>query len=615
MKSLLRKSILPLLFTPLLLTSCESGQSPYNEVKQAEEVPSDAADAELDEGEVWYPTVIESSPYGYVTPGAASAKAGAPITYVVTSYEPEYIPAGLEVNGEVFDLDENYSVSTTMAEGGLTVKPLFKADFSDFSISPNYRSITVEQIPNAEYRLQYTDHSGVEHDSGWQTSNIFDDGLIIRLDYTVSVRVKGDGDTLLDSDVFTKQTHTAPVSDIALDNILASDFALEGGFDMSLSQMGQAFGSAHVESAMALTSDFYTISLASSDSSISGATYYRGSYNSIVMKQINYLNQVSEATIDGVEFSSMFVNPFTQLTDDQTYTSADNSRLYFRIADLEMPQLFTTLLFSDASINMTELYVDLDADLQPVSLHLEGYYYDASVIGAKYEVVYDGDFVDADSVEKFDPKPYEHLPEHDRLAELFTALKEQNYTARISVVPTGAQTGIEDTLYVTPTSATTVSATGVTGMLQNDDGFYRFTAVEDDDTTVLEYPSGYPLSNVDLATYGPNWSFAPEVFEVTEDGRFHLINDINFYNYADFVLPDVFDQTNSMALYIDDGSLYIDIDKDADGNLTATFTYTYSVTDSETGEVSTGKATVEVDHIGATTDPYAGYELVQAAAE
>ena len=585
----LRKKLIPLLVLPMALASCAATGTVHSGGVIGAAEPS---------VETTYTSTTVASPYGFVTPSQGSVAAGGEVTYTVTTYDSLYAPYAVEVNGEQHVLDENAQFTTTMAEGGNTVKPLFKPALENIGIYPDFYRIECEYIEGAQYKLG---------DGEWQDSNVFDTGIIPHGPYTISVRVPGDGDTLLDSDVYSRTVQSIPHRDDALKNALAMDFALDGSVLLDPVYLGQSLGQkVTIDADVALTSKLYSMNISNGDTTAS-ETYYRGSGDSIMVREINYLNQVSETTVGGVNFSTMFVNPFTQLTSDNLYTNADESRLYFRLEQLPTPAIFPTLTMGDGSIVLTDLYLDLDENLVPTALHYTGYYYDTTYIGMRYFVQYDGEFVDADQIATTQVTPYEHLPEHDRLAALFNALKGQNYTAHVSTTYNNLSDPVwtgEKTLTVASGAVLVDDITNDTqsGMLQTADGFYRFDVTQEGETTYLDYDSTqYPMGTsggISIAFYSASFNYAPEVFEVVDENTFRLRNTTTLYNFADQTLPDCVDQS-SKALYITDGTLEISIEGEGD-DLSATFTYSYVDNSAQV----LGDVTVEVDHIGSTTFPY-----------
>ncbi len=588
-----KASLLPLFSlctVALALTSCQTGLVNNNDNQQADN--TDAV------SETYLPTTIQESPYGYVVPSVASALPDSEITYTVYSYDDLYAPAKLVVNGETLDLDENNQVTTTMAEEGNTVQPLFAADLSDFYVIADYYSMKVKAIDGCLYKIEEGDWQTTPTFSGeWQESPNFSETLIPNRTYVVSIYMPGDGDTLLDSEVFSKTILASPVNDTALDNIVDNDLALKGTYTINADYYGSNYGSGSGELEVAITSNRYTMNLTSGGETDS-LTYYKGSADTIVLYMVDRQNTLSEQYV-GDGFSSSFYNPFTQVLSTYFSVSSDYRYLTLDFDRVTSPTIFTSMILGDSGITPSELVVEVDNDYNPVSLHLEGYYYATSTVGLKYTITYDADFVSADEVEGDVESPYETEPEHEALQELFDGLAEGNYVSKITVKPANG-TAEETTLIVTPDTALEILSDGTeTGMLQNENGFYRFTVNKTDQT--LEYSSGYPLQNVTLSLYSPTFDFAPEVFEVTGTNSYHLRNSSLFYNYADYTLPDVLAQNTSQALYIDDDSLDIVLTDEG-----AVFTYTY--TDSSSGTY--GTVTVDVS-VGTAEFPYSDYALTE----
>lgn len=590
----LRKKLIPLLAFPLVLASCATAGTAHDGGIGG------AANASV---EKTYTSTTLASPYGFVTPSQGSVAAGAEVTYTITAYDSLYAPYAVEINGQQHTLDADHQFTATMAEGGNTVKPLFKPALENIGIYPDFYRIECEYIEGAQYKLD---------DGEWQDSNVFSQGILPHGPYTISVRVPGDGDTLLDSDVYTRTVQSIPHREDALDNALAMDFALDGSVLLDPVYLGQSLGEfVTIDSDVALTSELYSMNITSGDTTAS-ETYYRGSGDSIRIREINYLNQVNETTVDGVNFSTLFVNPFTQLTSDNLYTNADESRLYFRLEQLPAPGIFPTLTMGDSSIVLTDLYMDLDENLVPTALHYTGYYYDTTYVGLRYFIQYDGTFVDADQIATTQVTPYEHEPEHDRLANLFTALKQQNYTAHVTTTYNNLSDPVwsgEKTLTVASGAVLVDDITNETksGMLQTADGFYRFDVTEEGETTYLDYDaSQYPMGSgggISISFYSASFNYAPEVFQVIDENTFQLRNTTTLYNFADQTLPDCVD-LNSKALYITDGTLKITIEGEGD-DLSATFTYSYVDNSAQV----LGDVTIVVDQIGATTFPYSVTDL------
>ena len=607
-----KRGLLALLVAPALLSACSPATGPNLPDQHEAAVPAE---------QVFYTTTTETSPYGYVTPSKGSVAAGDEVTYTVTSYDSLYSPYGVRINGETFQLGDDDSYTATMAEGGNDVTPLFQIDLADLKITADYYRIEIEQLDGASYNIDTG--RGDEASQKWQSSGVFDQNVIPHLEYTVNIKYPGDGNTLVASEDYSTTVMTVPGRAAALETIEATDMALEGELKIQGTYLGQNQGSSAVfKTQSALTDDRYVMNLTYGDTTLSEA-YYRGPGDKVVIKMIDRFNQVNIVPNEELTFSTTFVDPFTQVTNDEVYLSSDGSRLYIDMGQVKpsIVQTIPVLISAQTMDAVTDLYVTLDKNYNPTGIHYEGYYYSGDTIGVKYYCTYDGTYVDPDEVpELSDIEPYETLPEHARLQALFDALKNQNYTAHStteSVSAEGASTTAEAEITVADNGILVENATEKKGRYQDGDNYYVYTVRTDESgEEYMGYDSGiYPIvssqtGGLSISFYTGTFDFAPEVFEVKEDGSFQLRNYVNFYNYADNVLPDCVNP-ESMALYIDDGSLNIAVDDSDPTDLKAVFTYTF--TDPSTQ--ATGKVTVEVEDIGSTVFPYTAEDLKPSASE
>lgn len=579
-----------------LLPSCTGTSSlEPSSSQESSSQPGEESSTSPDEGtsskDPVYASAIGASDYGYVLPSVAQAAVGAEVTYTVYSNDESlYDPVAIVVNDVEHELDADNSFTTTMAEGGNEVSPVFQAILEDFSVTPEYYSITVEKIPGALYRL---------NDKEWQESNVFADQpndpenrIVPHLTYQVSVMIAED-DTLRASQIVTKEVTTVPERETVLDKLRAMDFALRGTIDLNYTFQGNPLYSTECQVESALTADRWTINVSGSEVGSFSEEYVAGEHGLLAQEAVNYNNEVETQPVDNsTTFASQFFNPFTAITADEVSLNADKTALEVQIDNIQFPYTFPVLLIGDSTLSIDYVRVLLDDNLDPTGIEMNCYtYLVVNNQSVRNDFVYSASFVDADTVASKLVQPYEHVEEHDALQELFTELAKQNYTVEVEDSNLG-----KTTIYSTENQALFENedgtASGIVQVEGENGGFARYDVATDGETKYMQGWEGYPMAGRYISEFQRPFDYAAEVFEYdSESGQFHLRSTTYLYREVNHILPDSLNVDSSGYAFTDMGSVYVELTEDG-----AIFTYTYTDWVNE----QTGAVKATVTNIGTT---------------
>lgn len=600
MKKLKKFSLFSLLLLPLI-TGCGNPGSSTTTDSTSPTIPSQVTNI----------SKFVASPYGTVTCNAAVVEPGSEVEYQVKSYSNQYLPSKLKVNDEVFDLDADGKAVVKMAEGGNLVTPLFLSNLSNLGVSTNYNSISVESRTNAEYRIK-RDFEGEEW-SDWATSGTFN-GLVPHSNYFIEVRVNSDGETLLESEVKELTVQTIPVASKVLSSLNEGNFAVSGTLSTDYTYMDQVLQSTTLGIETSLTSSRFILST-SNDKEKSTITYYRGSGNTVEVRQIDRHNVQDYLPVDGLVFTDTFYSPFSQVTADNVHLEGSN--LVFEMDEITNTNAFGLIFFGDDSLYINAITMGLTPDGNPASLEISAYTMDTVKFGAKYEFTLRSDFVGLDEVKPAeDEEPLPTVEGQEVVAEALTALKGQNYTVHKTKNETGKTTP-EKTTYISTNSTEGENPINA-ALIQREDGtevgFYhdeRGTFVYDVDKTgeepIMRGREGSPSTTTTIESLRPDFDFAPETFDVKEEGHFHLKYLSNFYSFASQLCPDFIDLWDYSAGLVTPDTLDIVVEKDGESISSVTITYEYSYKETSSGTIHAGDVELEITDIGTTVFPYSQF--------
>ena len=347
-----------------------------------------------------------------------------------------------------------------------------------------------------------------------------------------------------------------------------------------------------------VSNDRYYVNLSNGDSNIMENRYYAGEDGYLYSDYIYYDNTVASSgayydpyTTEFINFSDEFYNPFAKydltksdyaLNEDGTYTLT----LPLEVGVNADTDIIGALTFTTYAVDISTLDITLNPDSTISKISLSGKDSNELTHTLNLEVT------DPYSIGAF-VVPYESTEESKILQNFFDKVNELNYTAKII---DSNDINAEYSMEVTE------------GKFYFKEGSDEYILL-DTDTGVDMAKVSYSGNNVTLTgaletkyyyntivDYVPTLDFAAELFEVSEDGDYVLMNVDYLYSYAYYTLLDAwfFDYYD----YVVEDTLKISLDEDGLG---ATITYEYSYVDTI---LVTGKVTTIISNVGETVDRF-----------
>ncbi len=365
---------------------------------------------------------------------------------------------------------------------------------------------------------------------------------------------------------------------------------------------------------LALTPDYYYFS------DIGGDVYsyvevYKDAEGYAYEKWLSPANVVEPIyyQLDGakVPFDSMYANPFALVKETDFEIDGTRLRLDLTALDETLAYMITMALVGDQGIPLGDLYLEAKAGTIVGAYHAEGYSQnaaDGSYVLAKSD--YSFELVDPASLDM--PYTVEALPTldgHDDLGALFDALRDGNYT--LDIVRLGGESGtdarFENTAYFTEDTVLRTSD-GPNGTLigtgyhyDEEKGLIATVSLEDG---ILKGTGSYGEEDWLISDYVPDFTFAPEVFDIEEDGSFTLKTGYGFEEYIQYTSPDYTWDFMDYLYYLTPGTYNIALTPEG-----AKITYDYSYYYQSPTNLITGTIEMDVRDIGTTVleYPYEAY--------
>ena len=318
----------------------------------------------------------------------------------------------------------------------------------------------------------------------------------------------------------------------------------------------------------------------------------------------------SRLTLEGepIVFAEYYANPFlllahqvlTQEEDHLTLnlaslnTSLTESILYALTGYYDLPYGTIDFRVSDGLID-GGLYTGF-SPLSEVTI-------DGATVYADITITFDFELVDVSELESYDPvAPLPTLEGHEALQGYFDAMKGHNFTLEVKRIGGSAGEGAvaEFVDYYTESAILhTYKENGTGSGFYADEDLGLVAAVSLDAEGKMNAIGQYEAEGTKITDFMSSMAFAPEVFDINEDGSYTLKTGYNFERYIQSTSPDQCYNYLGFLAYLTPGTYTITLNDDG----TVFFTYDYAYVD-YVGVTVSGTIEVTVKDIGTTELDY-----------
>lgn len=315
-------------------------------------------------------------------------------------------------------------------------------------------------------------------------------------------------------------------------------------------------------------------------------------------------------TLEGepIVFAEYYANPFLLLahqvlTQEEDYLtlnlatlnpSLTKSILYALTGYYDLPNGTIDFRVSDGLID-GGLYTGF-SPLSEVTI-------DGATVYADITITFDFELVDVSELESYDPvAPLPTLEGHEALQGYFDAMKGHNFTLEVKRIGGSAGEGAvaEFVDYYTESAILhTYKENGTGSGFYADEDLGLVAAVSLDAEGKMNATGHYEAKETELTDFMSSMVFAPEVFDINEDGSYTLKTGYNFERYIQSTSPDQCYNYLGFLAYLTPGTYTITLNDDG----TVFFTYDYAYVDYVGVKVS-GTIEVTVKDIGTTELDY-----------
>ncbi len=403
-------------------------------------------------------------------------------------------------------------------------------------------------------------------------------------------------------------------AEVALSALKEEEIAFRGTFNMSMANSftGEPLGDvpSTIESFLTPSSYYFT--------EYDETRYY--AYEEVYVDDEGYAvahtllpdNVVydSRLTLEGepIVFAEYYANPFLLLahqvlTQEEDYltlnlatlnTSLTKSILYALTGYYDLPNGTIDFRVSDGLID-GGLYTGF-SPLSEVTI-------DGATVLADITITFDFELVDVSELESYDPvAPLPTLEGHEALQGYFDAMKGHNFTLEVKRIGGSAGEGAvaEFVDYYTESAILhTYKENGTGSGFYADEDLGLVAAVALDAEGKMNATGHYEAEETELTDFMSSMVFAPEVFDINEDGSYTLKTGYNFERYIQSTSPDQCYNYLGFLAYLTPGTYTITLNDDG----TVFFTYDYAYVDYVGVKVS-GTIEVTVKDIGTTELDY-----------
>lgn len=337
-------------------------------------------------------------------------------------------------------------------------------------------------------------------------------------------------------------------------------------------------------------------------------TYFKGEDGYAVAKVIMPDNQIYDypyvdSNYEYIDFDSNYFNVLRSLTAENLEIVDETTIQLVNLSEelkssistyltwySDIPYVNLTFTVDENSVVTGGLFTGLEEDAETTDSS-------GNAITIDFQASYTFDIVDIQDTNFSIPQPFETKSEHAKLQSLFNELKKGNYT--MSVTKTGGAVGALNTPEVWYYASDVLIRAYVFssgdirggGWYQDENGLNSITF----DNGVMT-GTGTTYTDGSVSEYVSQFTFAPEVFDVNEDGSFTLKTGYGFENYIHYTAPDFAYNFNNYLYYLDEGTYTITVNDDG----TAKFVYSYTSGDGY-GNTYSGQITLDIYNIGTTS--------------
>lgn len=319
----------------------------------------------------------------------------------------------------------------------------------------------------------------------------------------------------------------------------------------------------------------------------------------------------SRLSIEGepVVFAEYYANPFDLLAYQVLVQEEDH--LTLNLASLN-PSLTEGILYAltgyyDLPYGTIDFTVSddglIDGGLYTGFSPLSEVTIEGATVYADITITFDFELVDASELESYDPvAPLPTLQGHEALQGYFDSMKGHNFTLEVKRIGGSAGEGVvtEFVDYYTESAILhTYKETGLGSGFYADGDLGLVAAVTLDAERKLNATGHYEAEGIELTDFMSSMAFAPEVFDINEDGSYTLKTGYNFERYIQSTSPDQCYNYSGYLAYLTPGTYTITLNDDG----TVFFTYDYAYVDYVGVRVS-GTIEVTVKDIGTTELDY-----------
>ena len=572
----------------LLLASCDTGRGASSSSSPSSSSSSSSSSTPVIEVDPYLGVSFVSTTQGTANADKELYAPGETVTITITSTTEGLVPAGAVINGtEVLDI-ENNQVTTTMVEGGLVVRPLFKEVLDDIQVDFGDQTIQVEAIPNGEYRLD---------DGEWQDSNIFE--VEPESSHTVYARI-GAHDGLAPSDPVSKQVTTLDTNSListAIMQLGVGELAFSGGMNIARYVGGSFYDETVFNQEVFMGTDaYYLRSSFADDGTVQRLyDYRRGEDGKAYSTSLNYDNTVISTPTD-IDFDANYENPFVDL-NSSLFTRVDAFTLSYDCeADPETARAVDDYMTTHGQTPVY-LFIHLDGAGNVIGISsYSAWEFTAAIGTGAYYCQLELSVVPQTQLEMVQPLELTYNP--NNLNMVFQMLRSNNYTAKVTV----------DEDYASPYS-TTIEAFGngalvipgngsrAYGYIEHEGALSAFDVTTDASSNTIFKERLQKPEAKNMAELMPAFDVDPALFSPYGASTYTLRDLCNIYDYTSHLLPDTILSSNTASMVLG-GTLDI--------HLTSTgVTIAY---DFEDIYGYGGTTTIEISKIGSTTSSYGNIE-------